>query len=83
MFGHALVLQIQPLNPNLPPFVIYAQRAVDRSAGHSQVEPVKYLMFLSGTQRIAIGAFATDGDGGYNVVHNEHSELHVREFENL
>jgi hypothetical protein len=77
----AFVFQIQPLNPERSPFVIYAQPAVDEKARHSQVELLKSLKVVCGQQQITIGAFATDGDAGSDIVHNRQSEQHVREFE--
>jgi hypothetical protein len=77
----AFVFQIQPLNPNLSPFVVYAQPKVDGKARHEQVELLKSLKVLCGQQRITIGAFATDGDARYDVVHNQQSEHNLREFE--
>jgi hypothetical protein len=81
LFGSAFVFHIQPLNLNFPPFVIYAQPAVDGKGRHLQVELLKSVKISFGKQRITIDAFATDGDAGCDVVHNQQSELHVREFE--
>jgi hypothetical protein len=74
----AFVFQVQPLNPELSPFVIHAYPAVDGKARHSQVELPKSLKVVCRQQRITIGAFTTDGDAGYDITHNQQNEQHVR-----
>jgi hypothetical protein len=76
----AFVYQVQPLDPHLSPFVIYAQPARDGKARDAQTEALRQLKELIGRRRITIGGFATDGDPGYNELHKAQSERNMQTF---
>jgi hypothetical protein len=77
----AFVFQLQPVNPDLPSCVIYAQPAPDGTSRDAQVSLLKNLEILCGRCRVTIGAFVTDGDSGYDQVHEIQGRQDVEAFE--
>jgi hypothetical protein len=66
----AFVFQIQPLSPDLPCLVVYAQPKPDGKATREQLTLRKDFKGMSGKARIAIGAFVTDGHNGFDEAHD-------------
>jgi hypothetical protein len=65
----AFVVQLQPVNPDLPSSVMSAQPPPDGKARDAQVSLLKNLKILCERCRLTIGAFVTDGDSGSDQVH--------------
>jgi hypothetical protein len=65
----AFVLQVQPPDPDLRPFIALAQPAADGKAKEQHAQLLQDLKVTYGRERITIGAFATDGDSEDNPVH--------------
>jgi hypothetical protein len=79
---HAVfVFQIQPLDPELEPFIVYAQPRVDGKAREDHERLLQDLKLLCGKERITIGAFATDGDSGYDPLHERQHAWNLKQFE--
>jgi hypothetical protein len=76
----AFVFQVQPLNPKLRPFLIFAQAARDGKARAEQVELLKQLKLICSHGRITVGGFATDGDSAYDDFHEEQVRLNLVHF---
>jgi hypothetical protein len=77
----AFVFQIQPLDPDLRPFLVYAQPAADGKARERHAKLLSDLKVICGRERITIGAFATDGDSGYDPLHETQSKWNIDLFE--
>jgi hypothetical protein len=69
------VEQVQTLHPNLQPFLVFAQPLKNGKARVEQVEMLHRLKRVCGRERITIGGFATDGDSGYDSLHE--NQLHL------
>jgi hypothetical protein len=65
----AFVFQIQPLNPEFRPFLVFAQPGPDGKAREQHARLLQELKKICGRERITIGGFATDGDSGYDQWH--------------
>jgi hypothetical protein len=65
----AFVFQVQPLDPDLRPFIALAQPAVDGKEREQHAQLFQYLRVICGRELITIGVFATNGDSGYDPVH--------------
>jgi hypothetical protein len=78
----AFVFQIQPLDPDLEPFIVYAHPAADGKAREDHVRLLQDLKVVCGKERITIGAFAPDGDSGYDPLHEDQFALNIKSFEN-
>jgi hypothetical protein len=65
----AFVFQVQPLDPDLRPFIALAQPAADGNAREQRALLLQDLTVIYGRERFAIGDFVTDGDSGYDPVH--------------
>jgi hypothetical protein len=67
---HAVfVFQVQSLDPDLRRAIALAQPAADGKAREQHAQLLQDLKVICGRKRITIDAFATDGDPGYNPVH--------------
>jgi hypothetical protein len=53
----------------------------DGKASEQHAKLLADLKFICGRERITIGAFATDGDSGYDPLHETQSELNTPLFE--
>jgi hypothetical protein len=71
----ARVLQIQPLDLDLRPFRVYAQPAADGKAREQHAKLSTDLTLIGRRERITIGAFGTDGNSGYDPLHENPSYL--------
>jgi hypothetical protein len=76
----AFVFQVQPLNPKLASFLVFAEPTVDGKARPQQVEVLKSLKTICGKGRMTIGGFAIDGDSGYDHLHEEQLRLNLEIF---
>jgi hypothetical protein len=65
----AFVFQIQPLNPGLQLFLIFAQPAKDGKVRGDQTALLTTLNEICGPRRITVGGFAKDGDPAYGAFH--------------
>jgi hypothetical protein len=77
VFTAAFVYQIQPLDPSLEPFLVYAEPATDGKARTEQAHLLKEIKEICGKGRITVGGFATDADSGYDAIHEEQERLHL------
>jgi hypothetical protein len=80
VFHSAFVYQVQPLDPELEPFVTFAQPTRDGKAMNPQIGTLQTLREKCSDHRMTIGAFATDGDPGYDTIHDVQSKLNVVAF---
>jgi hypothetical protein len=64
----------------IEPFVIFAQPVRDRKTRFPHVEALKVLRERCSHCRLAIGVFATDGDSGYDAIHQTQSKLNMAAF---
>jgi hypothetical protein len=62
----AFVFQIQPLNPESRPFLVFVQPGADGKAREQYARLLQELKEICGRERITIGGFATDGDSGHD-----------------
>jgi hypothetical protein len=76
----AFVLQIQPLNPGLHPFLIFAQLAKDGKAKGDQTTLLTTLKEICGQGRVTVGEFATDGDPAYDAFREEQAAQNLTFF---
>jgi hypothetical protein len=60
----AFVYQVQPLDPELEPFIIFAQPARGGKARDAQIGTLQALRERYSHHRMTTGAFPTDGDLG-------------------
>jgi hypothetical protein len=77
----AFVFQIQPLDPDLPAFLVYAQAAADGKAREAHARLLSDLKVVCGKERFAIGAFGADGDSWYDPLAEVQSTYNLRLFE--
>jgi hypothetical protein len=78
---HAVfVFEIQPLDPGFRPFLIFSPPAADGKAREQHGQPLQELKVVCGRECITIGAFATDGDSGYDEVHEMQARWNLKLF---
>jgi hypothetical protein len=65
------VFQIQPLNPGLQPFLIFAEPAKNGKARGDQTALLTTPREIWGQGCIMVGGFATNGDPAYDAFHQE------------
>jgi hypothetical protein len=76
----AFVFQIQPLNPGLQSFLIFAQLTKDGKARGDQTAMLTTLKEICGQGRITVRGFATDGDRAYDCFHEEQAGRNLAFF---
>jgi hypothetical protein len=76
----ASVFQVQPLDPDLRPFIAFAQPAAVGKAREQHAQLLQDLKIICGRERITIGAFATDPDSGYDPVHETQARWNLELF---
>jgi hypothetical protein len=81
VFQAAFVFQIQPLRRDLTPVIVYAEPATDGEAQAREVELLRSLKLTASRMHMTIGAFVTDGDSRYDLIHEKQNEINCRAFE--
>jgi hypothetical protein len=74
------VFQIQPLDPEFRLLLVFAQPAADGKAREQHSQLLQALKVVCERERITIGALATDGDSGYDEVHEMQARWNLELF---
>jgi hypothetical protein len=81
VFQSALIFQIQQLRHDLAPVMVCAESGTDDKARAPEVELLRSLKLTASRMHMTIGAFVTDGDSGYDLIHEKQNEINCRAFE--
>jgi hypothetical protein len=73
----AFVYQLQPLDPNLDTCVLFVHGAPDGKARARELAMLKQIKEIASRKHVTIGAFATDGDSGYDPKHTKNFEANM------
>jgi hypothetical protein len=74
----AFIWQIQPLDPDVKPLVFYAQTSRDGKARQEHIDMIEVLVREGFRRHVTLSIVAADGDNGYNHLHDQQYEWHLR-----
>jgi hypothetical protein len=67
-------------NHSVQLFLVFTQPATERKAREQHAQPLQELKIVCGRQHITIGLFATDGDSGYDELHEMQARWNLESF---